>query len=514
MASGLRELAVADPGRIAVSDARVQYTRSELNDRVDRLIAFIRQCNVGPGDRVALLAANSAEFVVLASAAALGGTPLVPVNWHLSANEVAYILETSRACVLFVDTRYQELATAAAESVSAAPPVIVIDEALDVRLQRIVSKAPPPDTRYVSPLYFTSGTTGRPKATRMSQAPHAIPASAVVRTLKRSAAAQGLSEATVHLTMGPLYHAGPLSAACTTVLVGGALHVMEKFDPEGVLSAIEQHRINDTIMVPTHCVRLLRLPEEVRRKYDVSSMKRAMHIAATMPIEVKRQMIDWWGPVLGEGYGASEVGVISVISANEWLEKPGSVGRPLPSFTFQIVDDEGQSLPSGEIGTIYITSLTDVDLAYEDDPEKTAKAHRGPKQFTLGDMGWLDDDGYLFLADRRVDLIISGGVNIYPAEIESVLILHPAVEDVAAFGIPHEEWGQEVKAAVQLDENHQPSADIEHKILAWLRDRIAHYKAPRTIDFHDQLPRFTNGKLHRRSLRDPYWPAEEKQPPA
>ena len=509
MAGILRELAVRNPKRLAIACGTDGYDRAMLNDRVNRIIGMLRQRGVAPGDPVAILAANSAEFLAIASAVALGGMPLVPVNWHLSPDEVTYLLESARVRVLFTDAIHGAAAATAAAAASQRPAVIGIDTELADSLAHIAADEPPHNTSYASPLYFTSGTTGRPKATRMSQVPHAIPVAAVAEELKKSALAAGLDETTSHLTMGPLYHAGPLSAACSTILVGGIVYVMPRFDAEEALYEIEMSRINSTIMVPTHCVRLLRLPEQVRLRYDVSSMKSAMHIAATMPVEVKRQMIEWWGPVLSEGYGASEVGVITTISSEQWLEKPGSVGRPIPSFTLQIVDDTGKELPPGEIGTIYMTSLTDVDLKYEADPEKTASAHRGPKQFTLGDMGWLDEDGYLFLADRRVDLIISGGVNIYPAEVESAMILHPAIEDVGVFGVPDEEWGQCVKAAVQLSSTHTASAELEASILAWLRKRIAHYKVPRSIDFHEELPRFTHGKLHRRTLRAPYWPEDQ-----
>jgi long-chain acyl-CoA synthetase len=508
VAGGLSQLAVRDPNRIAVSDGAITYTRSELNARVNQVIALLHRRGAKSGDAIALLAANSAEYVVLASASALGGMPLVPVNWHLAADEVTYILESTRARLLFVDAAHGELARRAAGNTQHAPVVIRIDDELTDGLAAVSGDEPPPETNYASPLYFTSGTTGRPKATRMSQAPHAIPVSTVVEMLKKSATATGLDEETVHLTIGPLYHAGPLNNACSTVLVGGVVRVMSSFDPEEVLRSIERHHINNTIMVPTHCIRLLRLPDEIRNKYDLSSMERAMHIAATMPIDVKRRMIDWWGPVLTEGYGASEVGVVTAITSEQWLRKPGSVGRPIPSFTLQIVDDEGSGLPPGEIGTIYMTSLTDVDLAYVDDEEKTAAAHLATKQFTLGDMGWLDEDGYLFLADRRVDLIISGGVNIYPAEVESAMLLHPAIEDVGVFGIPDEEWGQQVKAAVQLGSGHDASTELEAEILIGLRDQIASYKIPKTIDFHEQLPRYSNGKLYRRTLRAPYWPEE------
>jgi long-chain acyl-CoA synthetase len=315
----------------------------------------------------------------------------------------------------------------------------------------------------------------------------------------------GYGEHNSHLTVGPLYHGGPLMQAVRAVMGGGRIHIMRRFDPEEVLHNIEFHQVTNTLLVPTHCVRMLRLPEETRNRYDLSSLVQAYHIGAMMPVDVKRAMIDWWGPVLVDAYGCSELGVIAWITSPEWLDKPGSVGRPVPWFTIQIIGEDDTELPPGEIGTVYITALNDADIVYLGDPDKTAAAHRGPRQFTLNDLGYLDEDGYLFLVDRRVDLIISGGVNIYPAEIEAEILAHPAVEDVGVFAIPHPEWGHEVKAAVQLRSGHRADSDTEAEILGWLRERLAHYKVPRSIDFHEQLPRFTNGKLHRRALRDPYW---------
>jgi long-chain acyl-CoA synthetase len=339
----------------------------------------------------------------------------------------------------------------------------------------------------------------------MSQVMTGVPVDAVVAGMRKQLAANGLDASTIHLVQGPLYHAAPLGMANFTLIVGGVCHVMPSFEPEEALRLIERHAITSSIMVPTMFVRLLRLPDEVKGRYDLSSLKLVIHTGAIMPTDVKRKMIDWWGPVLVDGYGASELGVVCQIGSEEWLRKPGSVGRPLPTFTVEIIGEDGEELPAGEVGQVYLTSLTDVDISYIGEPEKTASVHRAAKQFTLGDMGWLDDDGYLFLADRRNDMIVSGGVNIYPAETEAAMLAHPAVEDVGVFGVPDPEWGQQVKAAVQLRAGHTASDELEAELIAWLRERIAHYKVPRSIDFHEALPRFTNGKLHRRVLREPYW---------
>jgi long-chain acyl-CoA synthetase len=280
---------------------------------------------------------------------------------------------------------------------------------------------------------------------------------------------------------------------------------MPRFDPEEMLRLIETHAINRVTMVPIMFMRLLGLDPSIRERFDVSSLTEVTHLATPMPIHVKHEMIKWWGPKLVDAYGSSEVGVVTRISAQEWLQRPGSVGRPIPSFTIQIIGEDDDELPPGRTGMIYMTSLTEVDISYLDDEQKTAAAHRRPKQFTLGDMGYVDEAGYLYLVDRRVDMINSGGVNVYPAEIESVALLHPAVEDIGVFGIPNAEWGQEVKAAIQLRAGFEPTALLEKEICAFLTTNLANYKVPKSIDFVPQLPRYSNGKLHRRELRDPYW---------
>ncbi len=504
MAQALRDYAQQDPERFAVGDSVSSLDRRALNDRVNRVIAAVRDWGVSPGEPIAIMAANCTDFIVISCAAHLGGTPLVPVNWHFSADEAAYLIGDAGAKLLFAGPAEMDVAVAAAEKAQ-CPQVIQIGETLDGLLKTSSADEPDDGLPFASPIFYTSGTTGRPKATRLSQTPTNVPVADAIIRLKQNAQLSGLDESVVHLVQGPMYHAGPLHNGTTTALLGGEVHVMRRFDAEDVLRQIDAHKVTHTMMVPTMFVRIDRLPGDVKRKYDVASLKQVPHIAAPMPQDVKRRMIDWWGPVLTDAYGASEIGVVTRISSEEWLERPGSVGKPIADFTIQIVDDDDRELPPGEVGMIYMTSLTDVDLEYLGASEKTAQAHRGEKQFTLGDMGWLDEEGYLYLADRRVDLIISGGSNIYPAEVETTLLAHPAVEDVAVFGIPNDEWGQAVKAAIQLRDGFKPSSDLEAGIVDWAQEKMARYKAPRSIDFHDQLPRYSNGKLHRRVLRDAYW---------
>jgi long-chain acyl-CoA synthetase len=293
----------------------------------------------------------------------------------------------------------------------------------------------------------------------------------------------------------------------SAIHIGHTLVIMDKWTPEQMLHLIDEYKVTNTHMVPTQFVRLLGVPEEERKKYDVSSLRSMVHAAAPCPPEVKRQMIEWWGPVIDEYYAASEGGG-TIVFADEWLEHPGTVGRAWPISEVVILDDEGNELPRGEIGTVYMHMMTG-NFEYYKDKDKTERSRQG-KYFTVGDVGFLDDDGWLFLQDRKIDMIISGGANIYPAEIESELIMHPKVADVAVFGIPHEDWGEEVKAVVEPIEGTKGDDALEREILEWAATRLAKYKRPRSIDFTDEMPRDPNGKLYKRKLRDPYWEGRER----
>jgi len=282
---------------------------------------------------------------------------------------------------------------------------------------------------------------------------------------------------------------------------------MDRWTPEGMLELIDRYRVTNTHMVPTQFVRLLGLPDDTKAKYDVSSLRHMVHAAAPCPPDVKRAMLEWWGPVIDEYYAASEGGG-TIVYAAEWLERPGTVGRAWPISEVVILDDDGNELPAGEVGTVYMHMQTG-NFEYFKDRDKTDRSRHG-KFFTVGDVGYLDDDGWLFLRDRKTDMIISGGANIYPAEIESVLIMHPAVADVAVFGIPHDDWGEEVKAVVEPVDDATPGPALEAAILDWSKDKVAKYKTPRSIDFVAELPRDPNGKLYKRKLRDPYWVDRER----
>ena len=299
-----------------------------------------------------------------------------------------------------------------------------------------------------------------------------------------------------------MYHTGPLSGF-RLLAAGIPVVVLGRFDAEGLLRAVDTYRTETSVMVPTHFARLLALPDEVRSRYDVSSMSWVGHTGAACPIDVKRKMIEWWGPVFFDAYGATEVGTTCMITSEEWLEHPGSVGRAIPPFSAIVVDDDGIEVPAGTEGRIYFEDATGRGVVYPNDPQKTADAHLRPGVFTLGEIGYVDDDGYVYITDRFSDLIVSGGVNIYPAEAEQVLIEHPDVADVAVIGVPHEEMGEAVKALVVPADPSAPPAEAD--LVAYCRERLASYKCPRTIDIVDTVGRTTMGKINKRALRAPYW---------
>ncbi len=368
------------------------------------------------------------------------------------------------------------------------------------------SDGSPSDLVKGGPMFYTSGTTGFPKGVRGGLATTGGP----VEIWQLIAAGLGEmmevpAEHPVQLVCGPAYHSAQWVYAMVPLLLGATVVFQHRFDAAEVLDLIEANRVTNTHLVPAQMVRLLRLPEERRAAFDGSSLVGVHHGAAPCPVEVKRAMIDWWGPVLTEYYGGTEGGFITNISATEWLERPGSVGRALPVMEVRILDEQGEPVPTGAVGQIWFHSLIGMDFEYHNAPEKTAAAHRDTGAGTLGDVGYLDEDGYLFLSDRRIDMIISGGVNIYPAEIEGVLIGHDAVADVAVIGIPDTEMGEQVLAVVEPAPGTLISPELEAALEAHCREHLAGYKCPRSWEFADSLPRNAAGKLSKRILREPYW---------
>jgi long-chain acyl-CoA synthetase len=351
-------------------------------------------------------------------------------------------------------------------------------------------------------MLYTSGTTGRPKGIRRPL-PECTPEQAAQMMAQHAQALVGpMAHDWVHLVTGPLYHATPGGLAVIGLHLGQTVVLMDRWDAERTLELIERHRVSYMHMVPTMFHRLLALPAAVRGRHDVSSLRRVLHGAAPCPVEDKRRMIEWWGRVINEYYGSSEGGGTSVDS-EEWLVRPGTVGRPWPGSTIKILDENGDECPPGRPGAVYM-SMPGMSFEYHNATEKTRLSRRG-EFFTVGDIGYLDEDGYLFLSGRTAELIISGGVNIYPAEIENALLTHAAVADVAVIGVPNREWGEEVKAVVALQDGYEPHHDLAEQLIAHTRSQVARFKVPRTVDFRPELPRNESGKLEKRRLREAHW---------
>lgn len=356
-------------------------------------------------------------------------------------------------------------------------------------------------------MLYTSGTTGRPKGVRRPLTgadPDDVPPAA---TWFFGIFGLEPFDDHVHICGSPMYHTAVLNFVANSIQLGHTAVLMDRWRPAEMLRLIEKYRVTHSHMVPTQFHRLLELPADVRQRYDVSSLRVMIHGAAPCPQEVKRRMLDWWGPVVTEYYAATEGGG-TAIDATEWLAKPGSVGRPWPGSVVKVLDESGAELPAGAPGLVYMRMGAST-FEYHKDEEKTRAARAGDL-FTLGDIGYLDEDGYLFLCDRKSDMIISGGVNIYPAEIESELACHPKVADVAVFGVPNPDWGEEIKAVVQPVPGVVADAALTEELLAFAGDRLAKFKLPRTVDYVTELPRDPNGKLYRRRLRDPYWAGRER----
>jgi long-chain acyl-CoA synthetase len=510
-APGLWHIAAAEPGLTAVVDpdgGEVSY--GSLAAAADRYGRGLQAMGLRPGDSVVVLLPNGSDLMAMYFAAMQTGLYIVPVNWHLVGPEIAYLIADSGAKAFVTSSRFAEAAVIAGESLPASARFSVGEIEGFQPLSSLGAAEPVgrPDIRTAgAPMLYTSGTTGRPKGVRRALTgadPDDVPAAGIwffgIFDLKPF-------DGHVHLCGSPLYHTAVLNFVALSIQFGHTAVLMDRWDAEEMLRLIAKYRVTHSHMVPTQFRRLLALPEDVRSSYDVSSLRAAIHGAAPCPLEVKRRMIEWWGPVVTEYYAATEGGG-TVINAADWLRKPGSVGLPWPGSVVKVLADDGAELPAGEIGTVYMRMGAST-FEYYKDKAKT-DAGRVRDLFTLGDIGYLDEDGYLFLCDRKADMIISGGVNVYPAEIEGELACHPAVADVAVFGIPHSDWGEEIKAVVQPVDGVTGSPDLTAELLAYLATRLAKFKLPRTVDYAAELPRDPNGKLYKRRLRDPYWEGQER----
>jgi long-chain acyl-CoA synthetase len=519
MAEIVNEIARRRGTEPALTDEFGVTSWRDLDERVNRLVHALRGAGIGPGSTFAVLSGNRREMFELFLAAGVGGYAMVPINWHFVADEVSYVLENSDAAALFVDTRFTDVATAAAARVPACGLRVVIgatgggSEFVDYEeLLATADRAEPEGQALGGPMFYTSGTTGRPKGVRSSllSAGADTPASVLALVAGSITGSFGFPTDGTTLLCGPVYHSAQWAFALLPVFAGCGVVMRHKFEVNETLELIDREQITNVHLVPTQFTRLLRADPDVRAAFRGDSLQLVLHGAAPCPPDVKRQMIEWWGPKITEYYGGTEGAIISFISSAEWLAHPTSVGKVLSSVEPIVLGDDGEPLEVGETGQLYFRNLLGLDFEYHKEPDKTSAAHLEPGVFTLGDVGHVDAEGYLHLSDRKIDMIISGGVNIYPAEIEMALAAHPSVRDVAVFGIPDDEFGEQVKAVVELHDEAKPSADLEAdelraELLAYGREHLAGYKVPRSIDFVDSLPRSPTGKLSKRLLRDPYW---------
>lgn len=490
---------------VIMGDSGEMVTYRELDERSNQAAQLFRSLGLNKGDHIALMMENRREYLEICWGAQRAGLIYTPISSHLQADETAYILENCGASLFIASPAVAKVAQGAIAVASRVSHRLMVggirpgfeswEEAVDAQ-----PETPIDDQANGVPMLYSSGTTGQPKGVFVPpdsddvHAPHFLSG-----TL---GAAFGFSDETVYLSPAPLYHAAPLHYNMLTLYMGGTTVVMEQFDPERSLALIEEHRATHSQWVPIMFVRMLKLPEDVRSKYDVSSMQFAIHAAAPCPIETKERMIDWWGPVIVEYYAASEAAGATLIDSAQWLTHKGSVGRAMLG-KLHVVDEEGREVPPGEVGTIYFSG-PQATFEYHNEPEKTAASYNERGWATTGDVGYLDEEEYLYLTDRKHFMIISGGVNIYPQEVENLLITHDKVADVAVFGIPHEEFGEEVKAVIQPQNWVDATDEVAIELMEWLRERLSHIKIPRSIDFNENLPRLDNGKLYKRHLVEEY----------
>jgi fatty-acyl-CoA synthase len=503
----IRDTAVATPDKPAIimHPSGTVVTFGELEARANQLAHLFRAAGLVEGDAVAIMMENSEHMHAVMWAARRAGLYYVPINTHLTAAEVAYIIDNSSAKAIVGSGGLRDtLAGLDAELPSGLPAVLlIVDGELDGwrRYPECVADqpvTPVPDEIEGDLLQYSSGTTGRPKGIKRAL-PHLPPSE--VPGLMSALIGFWMHPDAVYLSPAPLYHTAPSVWSMQTQAGGITTVILEKFTPEGALEAIQKHRITHGQFVPVMFTRMLKLTESVRTSYDVSSLERVMHAAAPCPVEIKKQMIEWWGPIVDEYYASSEAIGSTLITAEDWLTHPGSVGKSMMS-ALHILDEDGNELPAGEAGEIYFEG--GFDFEYLNDPAKTASSRDSNGWKTVGDIGYLDEDGYLYLTDRRHHMIISGGVNIYPQEAENMLVTHPLVMDAAVFGIPDDEMGQRVKGVVQTVDAADATDAFADELLTWLRDRLSHYKCPRSISFEAQLPRTDTGKLFKQELIKKY----------
>ncbi|MCH2173779.1 acyl-CoA synthetase [Myxococcota bacterium] len=510
MYAGIDAVNGPDHPAVIMSGSGEIVTYRQLEDRSCRLAQLLYDTGLRPGDHIALFLENHPRFFEVVWAALRSGLYYTPINSHLTASEVEYIAQDCDARVFVTSTALSDVAEElelpkierrlALESTPGDP----IPSGYESYTAAIDSFPPEPleHEQEGSPMLYSSGTTGRPKGI-LPPLPTFPPGKDHPMVRGSRSGIWHFNGDSTYLSPAPLYHAAPI-VTCTTVQRFGATVVqMERFDAEGLLQAIQTHRVSHIQLVPTMFVRMLKLPEATRKRYDVSTLVRAAHAAAPCPVETKRKMIEWWGPIIHEYYSGSENIGSTAIGPEEWLEHPGSVGRSLMG-TLHILDEQGRKCPPGQTGQIWFEA-GGPGFVYHKDETRTEEARNESGFWTLNDMGYVDEDNYLYLTDRKTYMIISGGVNIYPQEVENLLLEHDKVLDAAVIGVPDDEMGEQVKAVVQLIDPSQAGSEVEEELIAFCRENLSHYKCPKTVDFDDALPRQDTGKLYKRLIRDRYW---------
>lgn len=503
----IREFAKTTPEKPAIimagSGERITY--KQLDDRSNQGARYFRDKGLKVGDHIAFLLENNPRFYELCWAAQRAGLYYTAISSRLTAEEAAYIINDCGARIFITSNYKSELAGQLVERTPNVEERLMIDGDLPgyKSFEDVVgaySTDPLADECEGSDMLYSSGTTGRPKGIKPLEIGNPIGTEDSLFNLLKTQ--YKVTENTMYLSPAPLYHAAPLRYNMRTQRFGATCVIMEHFDAEEYLRLVEKYKITHSQLVPTMFVRMLKLPEEVRNKYDVSSLQVAIHAAAPCPEKVKHQMMEWWGPILYEYYAGTEGNGYCAVTPEEWLTHPGTVGRALTGIV-HIVGEDGEELPAGQTGAIYFSDGR--EFTYHNDPERTAESFNDKGWSTLGDVGYLNDDGFLYLTDRQTYMIISGGVNIYPQEIEDLLLTHPKVYDAAVIGVPNEEFGEEVKAVIQPVDMNLAGADLEAELIEFSRANISHVKCPRSIDFEAELPRHPTGKLYKRLLKDKYW---------
>ncbi len=522
MALLTRQFAADRPDDLALADDHTSITYSEFDQRVNRLVHALRGAGIGPGDTIGILCGNRNEWFELAMACAHAGITYVPINWHLVGPEIAYILADSGATAVVTETRFADAVTTALNDDRVRDQVglrIIAGGAVEGYTPYddfIASGDPsePEDQLFGGPMFYTSGTTGNPKGVRSSLTSMPEGAGPEIWQLVGAGFAEMVKAPGITALCGPVYHSAQWAFSFLPMIVGSATVMQHKYDSAGLLGMIDRYGVSNVHLVPTQMKRLLDLPDETKQSFDGSSLQLVIHGAAPCPPAVKRGLIEWWGPKITEYYGSTEGSIISLIEADDWLQKGGSVGKPLPIMEVTIVDDDGNVCGPNQPGTVWFRNQMGTDFEYHNAPDKTASSH-SDHGATTGDVGYLDDDGFLWLSDRKIDMIISGGVNIYPAEIEAVIGGDRAVADVAVIGVPNEEFGEEVKAMVVLDPDAPDGPTDEDAARTYLdrlcREQLAGFKVPRSYDFLDALPRTGTGKVKKAVLREPYWEGRDRK---